>query len=88
MRTMPGTLQWEECKARTRSFSMSLMKNVKFTENLKLQFGAEVANLFSHRNYASPNMQLDSDGFGTISSLQTAEGAGPRSVQLTARIMI
>jgi len=70
----------------TRSVSMSLMKNVKFTENLKLQFGAEVANLFNHRNYASPNMQLDSDGFGTISSLQTAEGAGPRSVQLTARI--
>jgi hypothetical protein len=70
----------------TRSFSMSLMKNVKFTENLKVQFGAEVANLFNRRNYASPNMQLDSDGFGTISSLQTAEGAGPRSVQLTARI--
>jgi hypothetical protein len=70
----------------TRSVSMSLMKNVNFTENLKLQFGAEVANLFNRRNYASPNMQLDSDGFGTISSLQTAEGAGPRSVQLTARI--
>jgi hypothetical protein len=31
-------------------------------------------------------MQVDSSGeFGTITGLQTAEGAGPRSLELTGR---
>jgi hypothetical protein len=70
----------------TRAVSMSLIKTVKFTEAVRLQFGAEVANLLNHRNYEPPNMAVDTGGFGTITGLQTAEGAGPRSVQLTARI--
>ncbi len=65
---------------------MSLIKTVKFTESLRLQFGAQVANLLNHRNYEPPNMALDTQGFGTLTGLQTAEGAGPRSVELTARI--
>jgi hypothetical protein len=70
----------------TRAVSMSLIKTVRFTESMRLQFGAEVANLFNHRNYEPPNMAVDTNGFGTLTGLQTAEGAGPRSVQLTARI--
>jgi hypothetical protein len=31
-------------------------------------------------------MQVDSGGFGSITALQTAEGAGPRSLELSARI--
>ncbi len=37
----------------------------------------EAANVFNHRNYEPPNMQVDSGGFGTVTALQTAEGAGP-----------
>ena len=70
----------------TQSVSMSLIKTVKFTESLRLQFGAQVANLLNHRNYEPPNMALDTQGFGTLTGLQTAEGAGPRAVELTARI--
>jgi hypothetical protein len=70
----------------TRAVSMSLIKTVKFSESAKLQFGAEVANLLNHRNYEPPNLAVDTAGFGTITGLQTAEGAGPRAVQLTARI--
>ena len=70
----------------TRAVSMSLIKTVKFTENLRLQFGAEVANLLNHRNYEPPNMAVDTSGFGTLTGLQTAEGAGPRAMQLTARL--
>jgi hypothetical protein len=44
------------------------------------------ANVFNHRNYEPPNMQVDSNGFGSISALQTAEGAGPRSLELSGRI--
>ena len=52
-----------------------------------MQFGVEAANVFNHRNYEPPNMQVDSSGFGSITALQTAEGAGPRSLELTGRII-
>jgi len=70
----------------TGNFSLSLMKNIAFAENSKFQFGLEAANLFNHRNYEPPNMQVDSSGFGSITALQTAEGAGPRSLELSGRI--
>jgi len=31
-------------------------------------------------------MQVDSGGFGAITALQTAEGAGPRSLEISGRI--
>jgi len=70
----------------TEIFSLSLMKNIVFAEKTKFQFGLEAANAFNHRNYEPPNMQVDSSAFGTISALQTAEGAGPRSLELSGRI--
>ena len=70
----------------TCNFSLSLMKNVSLYEKSKFQLGVEAANLFNHRNYEPPNMQVDSSGFGAITALQTAEGAGPRSVELSGRI--
>jgi hypothetical protein len=70
----------------TDNFSLSLMKNFALYEKSKFQLGVEAANLFNHRNYEPPNMQVDSSGFGAITALQTAEGAGPRSLELTGRI--
>ena len=70
----------------TTNFSLSMMKNVSFTEKAKLQIGLEAANVFNHRNYEPPNMQADAQGFGSITALQTAEGAGPRSLELAGRI--
>jgi hypothetical protein len=70
----------------TEIFSLSLMKNLAITEKSKFQFGLEAANAFNHRNYEPPNMQVDSSGFGSITALQTAEGAGPRSLELSGRI--
>jgi hypothetical protein len=69
----------------TEIYSMSLMKNLALTEKSKIQLGLEAANVFNHRNYEPPNMQVDSSGFGSITALQTAEGAGPRSLELTGR---
>jgi hypothetical protein len=51
-----------------------------------MQVGAEASNLFNHKNYLPPSTQIDSQNFGTTTGLQTAEGAGPRIVELTARI--
>jgi hypothetical protein len=69
----------------TQSVSVSLMKSVRFTESVRLQFGAQAANLFNHPNYAPPNTVFNTAPFGTISALQSAEGAGPRVIQLTGR---
>ena len=70
----------------TRAVSLSVIKSIALGERAKFQLGAQISNLFNHRNYDVPNTELDADGFGTITSLQKAEGAGPRAMQLTARI--
>jgi Carboxypeptidase regulatory-like domain len=70
----------------TANVSLSLMKSIALYEQSKLQLSIEAANVFNHRNYEPPNMQVDSSGFGSITALQTAEGAGPRSLELAGRI--
>jgi Carboxypeptidase regulatory-like domain/TonB dependent receptor len=70
----------------TANFSLSLSKGIALTEKSKIQLSVEAANVFNHRNYEPPDTQLDSGGFGSISALQTAEGAGPRSLELAGRI--
>jgi hypothetical protein len=70
----------------TANLSLSLSKAMALTEKSKIQFSVEAANVFNHRNYEPPNVQVDSGGFGAISALQTAEGAGPRSLELAGRI--
>jgi hypothetical protein len=70
----------------TVNMSMSLLKSFSIRENTSFRFGVEAANILNHRNYQPPNMQADSAGFGSISGLQNAEGAGPRSLELTGRI--
>ena len=70
--------------------SLSLFKHIVLTERIRVEIGGAAANLFNHPNYAAPsNLDLGSvgSGFGQISNLQTAEGAGPRSLQLTGRII-
>ena len=69
--------------------SLSLFKHVALTERIRMEIGGAAANLFNHPNYAVPGI-LDlasvGSGFGQISNLQTAEGAGSRSIQITGRI--
>ena len=72
----------------TSAVGLSLLKSVTLVESARLQIGAQVSNAFNHPNYAPPGNLNSSvpEGFGQITSLQTAEGAGPRAIQLTARI--
>ncbi len=71
----------------TQAVSLSLLKSVALTERVRIRFGAQVANVLNHPNFAVPsNLQVGVAGFGQITSLQTAEGAGPRDIQLTGRI--
>jgi hypothetical protein len=69
----------------TEVVSASLMKSVQIKEGIHFQFGAQAANLFNHVNYAQPNTTLTTSSYGTVSNVQTAEGAGPRAFQISAR---
>ena len=62
------------------------MKSLSLREQTRFQFSLEAANVLNHRNYEPPNMQVDSGNFGKIPALQTAEGAGPRSLEVAGRI--
>jgi hypothetical protein len=72
----------------TKVVSLSLLKRVALTESIRAEFGAQVANVANHPNFAPPtNLTISIPaGFGQLTSLQQAEGAGPRQIQLTARV--
>ncbi|HTW65650.1 MAG TPA: carboxypeptidase-like regulatory domain-containing protein [Bryobacteraceae bacterium] len=71
----------------TEAVSMSLIKSIPIRESVRAQVGVQVANLFNHPNFAAPqNLTLGVAGFGQLTALQSAEGAGPRQIQLTGRI--
>jgi hypothetical protein len=71
----------------TQAVSLSLFKSIAIRERIHLQVGASVSNAFNHPNYDVPsNLTLGTAGFAQIGNLQSAEGAGPRSLQLSGRI--
>jgi hypothetical protein len=70
----------------TVNTSLSLLKEISLTESAKLQLGLSGSNIFNHRNYEPPNTETDTGSYGQSSALQTAEGAGPRNLQITGRI--
>jgi hypothetical protein len=71
----------------TQAVSLSLLKRVSFTERIRAQIGMQVSNAFNHANYAPPNiLTVGVASFGQITALQSAEGAGPRQIQLTGRL--
>jgi hypothetical protein len=70
----------------TQAVSLSLIKSIRLKEGIDFKVGAQAANVFNHPNYAPPSTSLVSGVFGTLNNLQSAEGAGPRVVQVTARL--
>jgi hypothetical protein len=70
----------------TQALSLSLLRTFKITEKVKMRLAAAATNAFNHPNYSSPGLTLGTSTFGIISSLQSAEGAGPRALQLSGRI--
>jgi hypothetical protein len=71
----------------TEAVSVSMFRSLVFKERVRVRVGISAANAFNHENYGNPAVNLGAlSSFGTTTSLQTAEGAGPRQVQLTGRI--
>jgi hypothetical protein len=70
----------------TQALSLSLFRSFTLREGVHLRLGVAGANTLNHPNYATPSLTLGNATFGTITSMQSAEGAGPRNLQLTGRI--
>jgi hypothetical protein len=71
----------------TQAVSLSLFKSFNIREGVRFQLGAAASNAFNHSNYSIPNLNFGTAPFGTISNVQTAEGAGPRQIQITSRLI-
>jgi Carboxypeptidase regulatory-like domain/TonB dependent receptor len=71
----------------TQAVSLSLLKSFSITERVRFQVGAAASNAFNHANYSTPGLSYGTAAFGTISNVQTAEGAGPRQVQIMSRVI-
>jgi Carboxypeptidase regulatory-like domain/TonB dependent receptor-like, beta-barrel len=70
----------------TQAVSLSLFRTFPVGEKIRLRLGVAAANALNHPNYGNPALTIGNATFGTITSLQSAEGSGPRAVQLTGRI--
>jgi hypothetical protein len=73
----------------TQAVSLSLFRSFKVAEKAQFRLGMAAANALNHPNYAPPcanGLTLGTSTFGVISSLQAAEGTGPRAIQLSGRL--
>jgi len=69
---------------------LSLAKHFRVRESLDAAFSADAFNIFNHTNFATPNTNIDSPTFGTVSSVVGASDPvnprGPRIVQLSLHL--
>jgi hypothetical protein len=69
----------------------SLLKNTKINEQLRVQFRAEVFDIFNHANFGQPNRvaQVGSSTFGTITNTRfpTGDSGSSRQVQFALKLL-
>ena len=53
------------------SFDMSVLKNFRLSETMKLQFRAEAFNIFNTSNFQVPVFQLDASNVGRVTQTAT-----------------
>src|SRR5579872_999927 len=65
--------------------NLVLFNNTATTEKMTLRFQATFTNVLNHPNFNDPNINISAPAsFGTITSVQTRDYAGPRSGVLAA----
>ena len=69
-----------------RDVDFSVLRTFTFTERVKLQFRAEMFDLFNHPNYNNPGGNVGGGGFNIISSTVGGPGAN-RDVQFALKLM-
>ncbi len=70
----------------TVNLSLGLNKTFALTERVHLRMEGTFTNLFNHVNLADPNLSVDSNSFGRITSARTAEFGGSRTGQVGVRV--
>ncbi len=63
-------------------FDLGIVKSTKLSENIAVEFGWDVFNVFNRANFAAPDFELGSPDFGRI----TNTVGGPRVMQFRARL--
>jgi len=61
---------------------MSIRKNTRITEKVKVEFRGEFFNAANHANFATPNRNLGDGNFGRVS-----DTADPRIIQLALKLL-
>jgi hypothetical protein len=69
----------------TTAFSLTVGKSFTITGSSRLRFEAAFSNLFDIENFGLPNRNVGSGQFGLVTSTQTVDQAGPRTVQFSLR---
>jgi hypothetical protein len=66
------------------------MKNTKVGDRLRLQFRAEVFDLFNHANFGQPGNVAGTPGFGRITNTRfpTGEAGSSRQLQLGVKLTL
>ena len=66
----------------------SIMKSTVLRERIRVQFRAELFDLFNHANFGQPGNVAGSPGFGRITNTRfpTGESGSSRQVQLGVKL--
>ncbi|MBS1826615.1 MAG: TonB-dependent receptor [Acidobacteria bacterium] len=67
----------------TNDLNLSLMKDMRFGEQLRFQFRGEAYNIANHPVFGSPNTQVNNSLFGYI----TSQANRPRTIAIMVRLM-
>lgn len=76
----------------TKTFSMGVGKQFQIYERFSVRYEAQFSNLFNFVNLGTPNTRFSNaagtvnPSFGRITSVQSAEQAGPRIIQMLLRV--
>jgi hypothetical protein len=65
----------------TKRVDFSLIKNIQFSENVRLQLRGEAFNVFNHTNFRTLSVNVTAGNYGQVTAVRD-----PRTIQLGAKI--
>ena len=65
-----------------QNWNLSLMKRTRITENVRVQFRAEIFNLFNHPNFNTVQTNISASNFGALTATDD-----PRVVQFGLKLL-
>ena len=66
----------------TKRIDFSLIKNIQFTETVRLQLRGEAFNIFNHTNFRTLSVNVTASNYGQVTAVRD-----PRTIQLGAKII-